>query len=377
MFSKIDKIAYVVYVNPRFSESAENVNDLVARFEKYADQLAYLTKNSRKLLLLIGSHSKVVNVNPRLLVEQMGKSSRNPIAFAIRARRSLHSLAVKPSLLIAGDLTFGFFSSFLISRTYFPTIPIQISIHGNQWGFESSKSKNLLQYFLGKYLKIICNNASSVRVVSSGLQRSVTSQLKINEDKILVSPIPILPIPSFIDKRSNPLCIAIVGRFHDERAPLDSIKIILDAFSSMPPCPVMIIGDGPLLDSAKELVETTDYVNYFNFLGLLPKPEILKLWPLINLLISSAEEEGYGLAIREALLSGAVVLCRSNRTTVEFRDNYRNGIFLFEDLRMASATLVELYSNLPKIKLNGSVNEVQRELDQAAVLTLARSWSVG
>lgn len=374
--SKIDKLECAVYVNSRFSESAENVNDLVARFETYADKLAYLTRNSRKLLLLIGSNSRVVNAHPRLLVKQLGSSSRNPIVFAIKARRSLRLQAVKPSILIAGDMTFGFLSSFIISRTYLPKIPIQISFHGNQWNFESENPKTLFQYCMRKYLMSICNNASSIRVVSPGLQVSVTSRLKIRQDKILVSPIPIFPIPSFIDKRNNPFCIAIVGRLHDERSPLDSIRIILDAFSSMPPCSVLIIGDGPLLESAKELVEKTDYVKYFNFLGSLSKPEILQQWPLINLVISSAEEEGYGLTIREALISGAVVICRSNRTTLEFRDIYKDGIFLFEELQEASEELVRLYSNLAEIKLNSSASEVQRDLDEAAILTLVSSWNV-
>jgi glycosyltransferase involved in cell wall biosynthesis len=374
--SKIEKLECAVYVNSRFSESAENVNDLVARFEMYADKLAYLTRNSRMLLLLIGSNTSVVNANPPLLVKQLGSSSRNPIGFAIKARRSLRLQAIKPSILIAGDMTFGFLSSFIISRTYLPKIPIQISIHGNQWNFESKNPKTLFQYCWRKYVQAICNNASSIRVVSPNLQRVVSSRLKIGEGNIFVSPIPIFPIPSFIDKRNYPLCIAIIGRLHNERSPLDSIRIILDAFSSMPPCPVLIIGDGPLLESAKELVETTVYATYFNFLGSLSKAEILQQWPLINLVISSAEEEGYGLTIREALLSGAVVLCRSNRTTLEFRDIYKDGIFLFEELQEASEELVRLYSNLAEIKLNSSAGEVQRDLDEAAILTLVSSWNV-
>jgi len=374
--NKLDRLECVAYINPRFSESAENENDLVARFARYSDDLIHLTKNSRKLLLLLGSNTKVLNQSPNLQVQQLCTSTRNPIAFAIKARRSLHMQSARPSILVAGDLTYGFLTSFIISRAYFRRIPIQISIHGNQWNFESEKPNNLHQYFLRKYLHLICKRSSSIRVVSSVLKDSVAFRLKIKESKIFVSPIPILPIPSFVDKRNMPLCIAIVGRLHDERAPIDSLRIILDAFSSMPPCPVLIIGDGPLLKTAKELVGTTDYVNYFNFLGSRPKSEILELWPHINLVISSAREEGYGLAIREALLSGAVILCRSNKATLEFRDIFKDGIFLFEDLRTASKELVRISSNLGEIEINISASKVQGDLDEVAIRALVSSWNI-
>lgn len=366
----------VAYINPRFSNSAENENDLVDRFSKYAEDLDRHSEKSKKLVLLLGSNIENLNQSPNLIVERVSRSTLNVITFAIRARRKFRILGTRPSILVAGDLTVGFLASYIISRTYLRRIPIQISIHGNHWNFMSEKPNTVFQLLMRKYLRLISTKAKSIRVVSPGLKKSLLAILGGGQDKIFVAPVPIVPLPEFLDKRKAPICIAIVGRLHPERAPLDSIKIIMAAFAYMPPCPVLVIGNGPLLNAARELVAGSEYVNYFQFLGSRSRSSILELWPSINLLISSAYEEGYGLANREALISGAIVLCRRNSGTLEFSEMFKDGVVLFDSLSHGSDELLRIASSITEIENNSVARKIQLELDESAIRTLIGGWSV-
>ena len=125
-----------VLVHPRVSKIATDLRDLLERLDRYSFELAeQLGGADSKLILLLGlKKSEFLTVKelhyPHLRILRVGNPTSNFLSFGLKSKLVMAKLGLAPTVLIAGDLTSGLLSSFVISRLSGLKVPIQASIHG-------------------------------------------------------------------------------------------------------------------------------------------------------------------------------------------------------------------------------------------------------
>jgi uncharacterized protein YqeY len=93
-----------------------------------------------------------------------------------------------------------------------------------------------------------------------------------------------------------------------------------------------------------------------------------------DILISFAEQEGYGLALREAVLSGVHVIAKQNSGTEEALKAFPGRIDLIES---AQEALKLIRSFKPKEVNEDELSElktIQEQMNAKVVEALVRSW---
>jgi glycosyltransferase involved in cell wall biosynthesis len=254
--------------------------------------------------------------------------------------RNCLSLSGTKVMLIAGDPWIDALFVTLIKKfLWFVDIKTQMSVHGDVISQEKSTIKKSIKK---RCLSMLLKDADSVRVVSRHLMQMVSADIGVDQSKIFVAPIPIV-VPKLLQTpQSSKRMIGFVGRLHYERGLNEFIEIVKKLDCSTQDFEYLIVGDGPDKDSfLGELVRIvgTDKVD---FRGYLTEDEMANAWRDCKILLSTAPAEGYGLAIRESLLTGTFVIARENLGTSEARNEIHYGLHLYRNLDDAVALVFTL-----------------------------------
>jgi glycosyltransferase involved in cell wall biosynthesis len=368
-----------VLVHPRVSKISTDLIDLLGRLDRYSFELdAQLGRTDTKLTLLLGlKKSEFLSIKDlhfsHLRIVRVGNPTSNFLSFGLKSKLVMAKLGLAPTVLIAGDLTSGLLSSFVISRISGLKVPIQASIHGEL----STTAPSYLARIRLNVKKVITNfllpRVKSIRVVSNFLKEELISQYDLNGVNLFVAPVPISHYPTFLSRNSTFLRIGVVGRLHYERNLFEVTEIIDLAISDEKVIEVMIIGDGPLRKYLEGWVEGHKFHQKIRLLGSQTQTEMLLRWSEIDVLLSCAITEGYGLALREAVVSGAIVVARENLATRELQQIFTNSVSLYKTPLEAAGLLQAAPSKFELITKENTV-EIQRVLDTQSVRKLAQSW---
>jgi len=163
------------------------------------------------------------------------------------------------------------------------------------------------------------------------------------------------------DKR---ISLGFVGRVHEERDPLSWAAIA----NSLPDMPKLVVGDGPLLNEMRMRLKKGE------FTGALNSAELEKIWPRINVLLSTAPYESYGLTIREALLHGVPVVAKTSAGVRELASRFPKLVRSFEEPSQAITLIVELFDSPPSKSEFSSFKEWFVESQQESLRALAKLW---
>ena len=163
---------------------------------------------------------------------------------------------------------------------------------------------NILEKYKVKYVSL-CEYASSIIVVSKHMSINLKS-FNCPEFKIHYSPAS--PEKSFFEVQphfQNKQLIA-VGRFVEKKAPLVLINVFNLVCKSVPDANLIMAGDGPLLDRAKELAKYLNLKNKIFFPGRISQEtqkqylEDSFVFVQHSLLAPNGDSEGTPVAILEA-----------------------------------------------------------------------------
>jgi glycosyltransferase involved in cell wall biosynthesis len=280
---------------------------------------------------------------------------------------------IKPSILISGDLKLGLFSALLIKFAFLGRLKLQVSIHGipSSGKFSGSKRITALYFYI---LRVSLQAVDSIRVVSDSLATFAHEQLGANSSRVFVSPIPILYLPNFKDKRAQNPTIGLIGRLHAERGLLDSLEILELLAHSKPGIEILVIGDGELRNLVQEWAFRLKHQAKIQLIGEVSQTQLQQYWGKINILLSSAPNEGYGLSIREALISGSVVVAKNSTGAKALQDQFTDGVILFESTGDAVADLINLLNDMSSVKLCNNAGTIQESLDRISLSAVCRSW---
>ena len=368
-----------VLVHPRVSKIATDLIDLLERLDRYSFELAeQLGRADSKLILLLGlKKSEFLSINElhftNLRIVRVGNPTSNFISFGLKSKLVMARLGLAPTVLIAGDLTSGLLSSFVISGLSVRKVPIQASIHGEL----NTMAPSCLARMKVNVKKVIIDfslpRVKSIRVVSNFLKEELISQHDLQGVNLFVAPVPISHYPTFLNRNSSLLRIGVVGRLHYERNLFEVTEIIDLAISDDKVAEVVIIGDGPLRKYLEEWVEGHKFHRKIRLLGSQTQTEMLLRWSEIDVLLSCAATEGYGLALREAVVSGATVVARENLATRELQQFFTESVSLYRTPLEAARLLQSAPSKFELITKENTI-EIQRDLDMQSISKLAKSW---
>lgn len=333
----------VLFVNPNLYRSAEDVLSLVNRFNLYGQ---VLRENSRKsplkLILLAGISDKDLESIEDLKFEyirviRVSGPSKMPIFFALRSCSIIIREKLNSDILVSSDLYFGFVSTWLISRFLRRKQKIQISIHGSLKRHDES---NISKYIRKIYLSFVFKNVNSIRFVSEFLRNEVVKSFSISSKNTFIAPIPV-EINMYPKVTIKDNVLAFVGRLHLERGVAEWIGIVSKLYKKRSDFSVKIVGDGELSDDVKIALTHNCEGLHVEFLGRLDHQEVSREWNSIKVLLSSAQTEGYGLAIREAVASSAFVCARASEGATAFSKDYGDVVKTYSSVDEA----VEIINN--------------------------------
>lgn len=151
-----------------------------------------------------------------------------------------------------------------------------------------------------------------------------------------------------------------VGRFVEKKAPLLVIKSFNEILKDIPDANLIMIGDGPLLESSKELAYQLKIDNKINFTGKLPPDEQLAYLKASSVFVQHSvtardgDAEGLPVAIMEASLLGLPVVSTNHSGIPEAVEHNVTGFLVDEGDYMKMAEYCkELLSSIELRKSMG------------------------
>lgn len=281
-------------------------------------------------------------------------------------------LCSNPVTLVAGDLFISPLIAKIVKSLCSTSVRIQIQFHGATY---NQKVVNLRTFVQRALMRLSMRATDSIRVVShfqiSELQRIAKSESKF----FVVAPIPINQQKiSRVRKKHDGLAILVMGRLHQERG-IDEFRNFLSLLNdSNMSCSINVVGEGPLLEELSTFSKTLKKDIKILFHGRLDESAVREQLSANDVLLSFAPQEGYGLAIREAILSGMVVIARRNLGTSEVKKSHPQSIELFDSASEAVKLIKRFVPSDPTEESLSKLRKAQEDTDNQYIDALVASW---
>jgi glycosyltransferase involved in cell wall biosynthesis len=304
---------YVVILDPKGVIPGGGPH-VISRHEDYCRRLLGRTQNEVSLVVLTRLVNEAVDsesTSALVFYESMMDWLRGVIAF-------LHNHGPKIRTIIVGDP----WQSFWISRllVYFTRVEcrFQVQFHGDFFN-KKWKSLSMKNRFASFTLPKVVGWSDSLRFVGDRqMKNALTSRPEIMDKSFVSSIAPILgEFESRTFTTQSFFTLGVIGRLHDDRG-IDSVLRLLSCISRKGfSFRVVFVGDGP----KRKFIELSlrdlgiDFVMRGNLYG----SALEDAWREIDVVISMAPAESFGLVPREALSRGKRVIGLSNSGLEELR----------------------------------------------------------
>jgi glycosyltransferase involved in cell wall biosynthesis len=370
-----------VMLHPNLSRISTTPSDFFQRMNQYASSISgQINHPEFKFTILIGLHSadlphNVNDIYPFLQVIRVSEPTINFRNFAKQCEITLTKYEIKPNILVAGDTSLGLMSCLYLRRTKNREIPIQISIHGSFFGQTNNfllYSKSLIRIGL---LWLSLPHVESVRVVSPQLKQEMINRFRVDPKRVFIAPIPFETYPKFQDRDFQSVTIAVIGRFHSERNLVEILEILEVALRNSKIFNVLFVGSGPLKKKILTWKSRSANPEKIKLIGSVPHGEVLDRLSKIDVLLSAARSEGYGLAIRESLVAGAIVVARRNEGTKEIENSFQSGIYLYDTVSEANHIIANLLAGVEKPNQCVEGRRIQEAIDDQSLKRICESWT--
>ena len=359
----------VIFFSTNISKVATNQNDLMLRFQKYAQGAeANLELNSACIRILVGG------VRPMNKVVALSNIEVKALPLFLPAQYLALKKLVKALkghvTLISGDNHL----SLLICRLVMcweTNVRLQISIHASVGTLLNPN--NIAEKVKLKFLLLNIKAIDSIRVVSKSDLINLKKAIPNYKGQIFVAPVPIeFPNTAFDRKLSN--IVGMVGRLHSERGIKESPAIFKDLRVARPESKIMLIGDGP--ERAWLESQLGGFKPKPEFTGSLTQSDIRDQWPKIHVLLSCAPFESYGMALREALVNGVFVVARKNETTELLQGQFPDAMRVFTSTYEAAVFIDDFFNQEFSPDMVLAVRQAIESEQDKYLTQLAKSWFI-
>ena len=207
----------------------------------------------------------------------------------------------RPDVVLA---EFGFHAVRVMQAAAFAEIPFVVHFRGSDLS-----AQRRIGVLYGRYRRLV--SIASGGVCKSKQMAAKLEQLGMLPSRILISASGANPA---LFKAGNPALAApvflAVGRFVAKKGPLKTIR----AFALQPIGELWMVGDGPLFEDARRLVQDLQLQARVCFLGVKTQPEVADLMRQVrvfvqhSLIAPDGDSEGNPVSVMEAQLSGLPVV---------------------------------------------------------------------
>ena len=207
----------------------------------------------------------------------------------------------RPDVVLA---EFGFHAVRVMQAAAFAEVPFVVHFRGSDLS-----AQRRIGVLRGRYRRLV--SIASGGVCKSKQMAAKLEQLGMLPSRILISASGANPA---LFKAGNPAIAApvflAVGRFVAKKGPLKTIR----AFALQPIGELWMVGDGPLFEDARRLVQDLQLQARVRFLGVKTQPEVADLMRQVrvfvqhSLIAPDGDSEGNPVSVMEAQLSGLPVV---------------------------------------------------------------------
>ena len=363
-----------VLVISNLDKDASSISDLLSRFDNYGKAVAKTSGLSNSGLNIFSRYSRKINqISDLSLYANLDITSvvGNIFKFIIKLHRALRKESSNISIVIAGDPWIGFLICKL--ATYGLGMAVQVSIHGEPY-LKSIYLRSFRSFLKDIWLRCFLRYADSVRLVSAHQIEHVKNRYHVIPEVISICPIPVSIPNTSPERKKGYQTIAFVGRLHKERGINTWIEVTEKLSTLRKDFKLLVIGDGP---ERKTFEQALSYLDIeVDFLGKLDHSEVQALWPRISILLSTAPSEGFGLALREAQLSGTYVVALENEGTLENKKCFPMGITLFRTVESAFVALSERLDSPNEVDNVNHIRRIQKKLNEESLAHLVQGWRI-
>lgn len=253
-----------------------------------------------------------IDVHPNvhvILLKSLGRPLNNPItpSILIELMNNNYDIVHAHDFFLFGTLIAGFINKI---KKY----PLIITCHTNKL-FYDSKIKSVFQdIYISTAGKFILENASKV-IVHNVENERIFSKFGLSNLEIIPNGIcpqeyvaDLRDIECFKERlnlRSNDKVLLFVGRLAYRKGILDLIKAYSIIHKSCPDTKLIIVGDGPLRESLKELVSDFKLEQNIIFMGFVSFHELVLCYHIADLtVVPSIFGEAHPIVTLESLICG-------------------------------------------------------------------------
>jgi glycosyltransferase involved in cell wall biosynthesis len=369
----------IIFIDPR-GVIAGNYDSML-RHKYYADK--YLTRevnndSSKTIFKLVTASENTLKLEKNMAplgIINLGKSSRFSLKFimltVLQLRKSRHEIKA----FICGDPWESFWATYLTRLLLNIDIGLQTNIHADisdpQWINRSFVNR------LRKFLTVIAlKNSSSIRVASLNVKKDIEN--RFNNLNIVYAPIPIMIRSSYSSKISNSISkritIGWVGRLAEDRGVKQFVELLNRLSANGLDFQVIIAGKGALENYVRQNLEILLSKERINFLGQVNQENLIEIYQDMDIFVSCAESESYGLSIREALYSGIPVWAVKSLGVLNLHRELQEGYIRFLNLKQTDEQLVDDFRLLCNTKVPASVRDHLIKEDKVHLNNLFESW---
>jgi glycosyltransferase involved in cell wall biosynthesis len=369
---------YIVFIDSR--GVITNNPDAFHRHENYvAEYVKRIQERSGEqtifqILSGNGEHNISVSGSHNLKVYHVGSSFRISPRFLLRSFSILRETKGEIRGFICGDPWETFWTTYLLRFMLRIKAPIQVNIHADVFD-----PKWISQSFVNRIrralLVIAIKNSSMIRAVSLNVQQEIHQ--KYPGCRVVLAPIPIM-LPQISTRRENSVTavqtIGWVGRIAEDRGIHYFIELLSRLNNKDPRFRVVIAGTGPLKHFAEQRLRTFLAEDRLIFLGQVNQSDLPKLYREMNVLVSCAKSESYGLSIREALMSGTPVWGIESIGVKRLQNEYGSNFVRLFDLKSSDEKLAKAFNDLSQIVVPSNVSVSILDNNQKHLNVLFDSW---
>lgn len=273
--------------------------------------------------------------------------------------------------LVCGDNQQSLLMALFLKLRLRSKVGVQIQFHGDTYSF--SVNRGLKGFFRALLSRVGIVFADSIRIVSKFQEKDITAIWHKASDKFVLAPIPIEESKIASSQSSDKYDLVFIGRLHGERGINELIEIIKALKSVRPETSIAIAGNGPLQKLVAEELAMWIEDSSVSLLGFLDDYEITNLYSETKVLVSTAPREGYGLTLREAILSNVPVIARQSEGALETKAAYPEGISTFTTIEQAVELIMTKLAGVAQVQ-NPHLLEAQIQSDDAAMKRLTNAW---
>jgi glycosyltransferase involved in cell wall biosynthesis len=359
----------VLFIQSKFPASDLGLEALLGRWETYACKLEEIYGITSIGVIAPFKKIKYSDKYPHLNFMCESKSISRNMSSLFRLLKSTE----RSFTLICGDNQFSLFVSVICRRLFGEKVSIQCQFHGDVYTPLSNPGLRGLARVASS--RFAFHQADSIRIVSEFQEAEIRCISPKVKAKFILSPIPIdySKIPK---QRAAEMIydVAVVGRLHAERGIDQAVLIVKEIMKLASKTRIVFVGEGKYGDSIyRELAKEIESGSVV-LLGALTGEGLRDIYASSKVLLSAAPREGYGLALREACLSGMLVVAKNSEGAQEAGRNFLTGYELFDSVQEAATKVlrsVEGFSvNEDRVKLI----RVQKDRDDENLRKLFESW---